>query len=102
MRLKKIAELYVLQDFLIDPLYKIFLELLTDYYLQTPACDLRSLLALRLKRQILVALADKTLYPNDPEKRTEVYDKYKQYLSAVRNFFIFTYTHVIKNYTRYI
>ncbi|XP_011702813.1 PREDICTED: 39S ribosomal protein L28, mitochondrial isoform X1 [Wasmannia auropunctata] len=52
------------------------------YLLKTPACDLRSLLALRLKRQILVALADKTLYPDDPQKRTEVYTKYEQYLSA--------------------
>ncbi|XP_024889898.1 39S ribosomal protein L28, mitochondrial isoform X2 [Temnothorax curvispinosus] len=52
------------------------------YLLKTPACDLRSLLALRLKRQILIALADKTLYPNDLEKRTEIYAKYEQYLSA--------------------
>ncbi|XP_071566070.1 large ribosomal subunit protein bL28m isoform X1 [Temnothorax nylanderi] len=52
------------------------------YLLKTPACDLRSILALRLKRQILIALADKTLYPNDPEKRTEIYAKYEQYLSA--------------------
>ncbi|XP_020280973.1 39S ribosomal protein L28, mitochondrial [Pseudomyrmex gracilis] len=52
------------------------------YLLKTPACDLRSLLALKLKRQILIALADKTLYPDNPEKREEVYDKYKQYLST--------------------
>jgi len=52
------------------------------YLLKTPACDLRSILALRLKRQILIALADKTLYPNDPEKHAEVYNKYEQYLSA--------------------
>ncbi|XP_011645266.1 39S ribosomal protein L28, mitochondrial [Pogonomyrmex barbatus] len=52
------------------------------YLLKTPACDLRSVLALRLKRQILIALADKTLYPNDPEKCAEVYAKYEQYLSA--------------------
>ncbi|XP_018360705.1 PREDICTED: 39S ribosomal protein L28, mitochondrial isoform X2 [Trachymyrmex cornetzi] len=52
------------------------------YLLKTPACDLKSLLALRLKRQILIALADKTLYPNDPKKHTEVYAKYEQYLSA--------------------
>ncbi|KAL0120254.1 hypothetical protein PUN28_008132 [Cardiocondyla obscurior] len=52
------------------------------YLLKTPACDLRSELALKLKRQILIALADKTLYPDNPEKRTEVYAKYEQYLSA--------------------
>ncbi|XP_015112937.1 39S ribosomal protein L28, mitochondrial [Diachasma alloeum] len=52
------------------------------YLLKTPACDLRSLLAVKLKREILIALADKTLYPDDPEKREEVYNKYKDYLSA--------------------
>ncbi|XP_012232616.1 large ribosomal subunit protein bL28m [Linepithema humile] len=52
------------------------------YLLKTPACDLKSLLALKLKRQILIALADKTLYPDNPEKRAEVYAKYEQYLSA--------------------
>ncbi|RLU25426.1 hypothetical protein DMN91_001582 [Ooceraea biroi] len=52
------------------------------YLLKTPACDLKSLLALKLKRQILIALADKTLYPDDSQKRAEVYAKYEQYLSA--------------------
>ncbi|XP_011254256.1 39S ribosomal protein L28, mitochondrial [Camponotus floridanus] len=51
------------------------------YLLKTEACDLKSLLALRLKRQILIALADKTLYPDNPEKREEVYAKYEKYLS---------------------
>lgn len=50
---------------------------------QSKACDLRSELALTIKRNILLALADKTLYPDDPVKREEVYDKYKQYLEAV-------------------
>ncbi|XP_034945394.1 39S ribosomal protein L28, mitochondrial [Chelonus insularis] len=52
------------------------------YLLKTPACDLRSQLALGLKRKILIALADKTLYPDDPVKREEVYEKYKEYLKA--------------------
>ncbi|XP_076243022.1 mitochondrial ribosomal protein L28 [Calliopsis andreniformis] len=52
------------------------------YLLKTPACDLKSELALKLKRQILIALADKTLYPDDPVKREEVYNKYKEYLTA--------------------
>jgi len=60
------------------------------------------MLALKLKRQILIALADKTLYPDDPNKRTEVYSKYEQYLSAVSNLFLFNvftlYTQIIKNY----
>ncbi|XP_053997842.1 39S ribosomal protein L28, mitochondrial [Hylaeus anthracinus] len=52
------------------------------YLLKTPACDLRSELALKIKRQILIALADKTLYPTDPVKKEEVYAKYKEYITA--------------------
>ncbi|XP_076288965.1 mitochondrial ribosomal protein L28 [Lasioglossum baleicum] len=52
------------------------------YLLKTPACDLRSELALKIKRQILLALIDKTLYPNDSEKREEIFNKYKEYLTA--------------------
>ncbi|XP_031847703.1 mitochondrial ribosomal protein L28 [Nomia melanderi] len=52
------------------------------YLLKTPACDLISELAVKLKRQILLALVDKTLYPNDPDKREEIYNKYKEYLTA--------------------
>ncbi|KAG7187919.1 hypothetical protein KM043_013883 [Ampulex compressa] len=52
------------------------------YLLKTPACDLRSELALHIKRTILLALADKTLYAQDEVKRQEVYDKYKGYLDA--------------------
>lgn len=52
-----------------------------DYYLlETRACDLRNLLAVQLKRKILLALRDKTLYPNDQKKQEEVYDKFKKYL----------------------
>lgn len=40
-------------------------------------------LALKLKRQMLISLADKTLYPDDAVKREEVYDKYKKYLDNV-------------------
>ncbi|XP_014227933.1 39S ribosomal protein L28, mitochondrial [Trichogramma pretiosum] len=49
------------------------------YILSTKACDLRSLLALNLKRNMLIALYDKTLYPDDPVKQEEVYEKYKHY-----------------------
>ncbi|XP_078035705.1 mitochondrial ribosomal protein L28 [Augochlora pura] len=52
------------------------------YLLKTPACDLKSELALKLKRQILLALVDKTLYPNDPIKREEIFNRYKEYLTA--------------------
>ncbi|XP_015608532.1 39S ribosomal protein L28, mitochondrial [Cephus cinctus] len=51
------------------------------YLLKTPACDLKSELALKIKRQILIALADKTMYQDDPLKQEEVYAKYQQYLS---------------------
>ncbi|XP_015440241.1 PREDICTED: 39S ribosomal protein L28, mitochondrial [Dufourea novaeangliae] len=52
------------------------------YLLKTPACDLRSELALKIKRRILLALLDKTLYPNDPAKGEEIFAKYKEYLTA--------------------
>ncbi|CAK9801007.1 39S ribosomal protein L28, mitochondrial [Anthophora plagiata] len=52
------------------------------YLLKTPACDLKSELALKIKRQILLTLVDKTLYPTDPNKREEIYAKYKEYLTA--------------------
>lgn len=51
--------------------------------LQTSACDLKSWLALKLKRKILFALWDKTLYPDDEVKREEVYKKYEHYLKDV-------------------
>lgn len=54
-----------------------------DHYLLTSrACDLMSELAVGLKRLMLIALADKTLYPNDSDKHNEVYDKYKHYLEG--------------------
>lgn len=52
------------------------------YLLKTPACELKSELAVKLKRKILIALADKTLYPDNETKREEIYKKYSQYLSA--------------------
>lgn len=52
------------------------------YILKTKACDLRSILALQLKRHMLISLYDKTLYPDDPVKREEIYDKYKKYLES--------------------
>ncbi|CAL7948197.1 unnamed protein product [Xylocopa violacea] len=52
------------------------------YLLKTPACDLKSELALKIKREILLTLADKTLYPDDPVKQEEIYAKYKEYLTA--------------------
>lgn len=52
-----------------------------DYYLlNTNACNLKTNLSLKIKRQILMALRDKTLYPDDNVKQQVVYDKYKHYL----------------------
>lgn len=53
---------------------------LDHYLIQTPACDLRNLLPIKLKRKILLALRDETLYPEDEEKRQDVFDEYKHYL----------------------
>lgn len=50
------------------------------YLLQTPACDLRSDLALKIKRNILLALDKKELPHTDPEKREQVYNSFRHYL----------------------
>lgn len=42
-------------------------------------------MALSLKRNMLISLADKTLYPDDAVKRDEVYAKYEKYLESVSN-----------------
>lgn len=33
-----------------------------------------------------MSLLDKTLYPDDPVKKEEIYNKYKEYLTAVSSF----------------
>lgn len=54
------------------------------YHLQTLACDLKSLLPLGLKRKILQELLNGCpTYGNRPEKQQEIYNRYKQYLTAV-------------------
>lgn len=53
---------------------------LDHYLLKTAACDLKTTLSLKIKRQILMALRDKTLYPDDNIKKQAVYDMYKHYL----------------------
>ncbi|GLV35730.1 mitochondrial ribosomal protein L28 [Carabus blaptoides fortunei] len=53
------------------------------YLLKTPACDLKSLLALTLKRKVLLELNNKCpTYTADKMKQEEIYNQYKQYLSA--------------------
>lgn len=54
------------------------------YLLKTPACDLKSKLALKLKKKILEELLNNcSTYKDQPEKQKEIYEEYKSYLSAV-------------------
>ncbi|KAF5285005.1 hypothetical protein FQR65_LT02317 [Abscondita terminalis] len=53
------------------------------YLLKTLACDLKSLLALSLKRKILQELSDGCpTYQGDPLKQQSILTRYKQYLDA--------------------
>lgn len=54
---------------------------------QTPACDLRSSLAFRIKREILQALQDKC--PDvDPPKKSVILEEYSKYLEQVLHWFL--------------
>lgn len=59
---------------LIDKVYG-----LDHYILGTSERDLNSRLGMKLKREMLLALARKSMYPNDPKKRELVYERYKKY-----------------------
>jgi len=50
------------------------------YLLKTLACDLKSLLAIKIKREILLALVRKTCYQDNPEKQQEILEKYKEFI----------------------
>lgn len=50
------------------------------YILKTPVQDLHSQLALDLRRKMLLALARKDLYPDNPEKQKEILEKYKEFI----------------------
>nr|NP_001298366.1 39S ribosomal protein L28, mitochondrial [Papilio polytes]BAM20374.1 mitochondrial ribosomal protein L28 [Papilio polytes] len=53
------------------------------YLLKTPACDLVSMLALKLKKQILIELMNGCpRHANNPQKQKEIYEEYKTYLSS--------------------
>ncbi|KAF5289339.1 hypothetical protein FQA39_LY15125 [Lamprigera yunnana] len=53
------------------------------YLLKTLACDLKSLLAVALKRKILFELSqDCPSYKDDPEKQQLILNRYKKYLDA--------------------
>lgn len=52
---------------------------------QTRACDLSTILAVKTKRTLLLALHNKNL-PYDEEKNRIIYEKYKQYLIPVSRY----------------
>ncbi|UYV66722.1 MRPL28 [Cordylochernes scorpioides] len=51
-----------------------------NYILKTPVNDLKSQLALDIRRKLLLTLVRKEMYPNDPEKAKEIYEKYKEHI----------------------
>lgn len=51
-----------------------------QYILKTPVQDLKSQLALDLRRKMLLALARKDLYHDDEKKQREVLEKYKEFI----------------------
>jgi len=52
---------------------------LDGYILATPENEMRSKFGMSLKRELLRALAEKSMYPNDPAKRDFIYEKYRKY-----------------------
>jgi len=51
-----------------------------NYILKTHEVDMCSMLGMKLKREMLLALSRKSMYPSDPVKRDAVYEKYKQFV----------------------
>jgi len=51
-----------------------------NYILATPEVDMQSKLGMTLKREMLLALANKTLHPNDPTKQETVFNKYAKFV----------------------
>lgn len=51
-----------------------------NYILNTHEVDLRSKLGNTLKRQMLLTLVRKSMYPNDPKRRDEIYSKYEKFV----------------------
>nr|XP_054754687.1 39S ribosomal protein L28, mitochondrial-like [Lytechinus pictus] len=51
------------------------------YILQTPAEDLNSLVGMILKRHLFLRLANpQDMYPDDPQNRDKIYNKYKRFV----------------------
>ncbi|XP_068210749.1 large ribosomal subunit protein bL28m [Palaemon carinicauda] len=51
-----------------------------NYIMKTSPADLMSELALKIKREMLLTLSRGTLYPDNPAKREEILEKYKEYM----------------------
>ncbi|XP_050685896.1 39S ribosomal protein L28, mitochondrial-like [Eriocheir sinensis] len=51
-----------------------------NYILETPPADLMSELALKLRREMLLALVRETLHPDNPAKRKELLEKHKKHI----------------------
>jgi large subunit ribosomal protein L28 len=51
-----------------------------NYILSTPEIDLQSKLGMTLKREMLLALANKSMYPDNPMKRDAILKKYDKFI----------------------
>ena len=51
-----------------------------NYILQTHQVDLASQLGMKLKREMLLTLVRKSMYPDNPKKRDTIYEKYKHFV----------------------
>ena len=54
-----------------------------NYILKTPVQDLKSQFGLDLRRQMLIRLAKKDYYPDNPEKFAMITEKYKEHVIPV-------------------
>ena len=54
-----------------------------NYILKTHEVDLNSQLGMRIKREMLLALANKSFYKDDLAKQEKIYNKYKEFLIPV-------------------
>lgn len=51
--------------------------------LQTPPADLMSELAVKLRREMLLSLAQGTLHPDNPAKRKELLNRFEKHIIPV-------------------
>ena len=60
-------------------------------FVKTHQVDLQSDIGMQLKREMLIALAkkDTDLYPNDKVKQELIFNRYKQFLIPVREFYFY-------------